>query len=150
MTTSTSTAHVLYRIFDAVDALLYVGITMRPVERLHDHAHREWWQEAVTIRLQSFASREQLREAERAAILSESPRYNIVLNGLPRRRWYSIEQVAEQVCGDTTWPKIKWLHRQIKNGRLTGVKRKGVWRFTDADVDALLDACSNMPKSVAS
>lgn len=138
------TDHVLYRMFAADDALLYVGITLRPVDRLRHHSKdKQWWSEVATIRLESFPSRESLEAAERTAIADESPRYNVALNGLPRRRWYSVEQAAEVVCGDAEWPSIRWMHRQIKNGRLSGRKQKGQWRFSDADLYALMDACSN-------
>lgn len=138
------TDHVLYRMFDPSGDLLYVGITMRPVDRLRAHSKdKNWWSEIATIRLETYPDQAALKEAERSAIRAESPRYNIVLNGLPRPQYYSVEQVAAAVCGDTTWPSIKWLHRQITSGKLSGRRTKGVWRFTDANVDALLDACSH-------
>lgn len=139
--------HVLYRMFNTADELLYVGVTLRPVARLRDHSKdKDWWSEVATIRLQSFPNRTLLLEAERAAIVSERPRFNVVLNGLPRRRWYSIEEVAESMCGDTKWPSVKWLHRQIKSGKLPATKRKGAWYCTDADIEAFIDACSNKPR----
>lgn len=136
--------HVLYRMFNLEDELLYVGITMRPVARLRDHSKdKDWWSEVATIRLTTYANATLLREAEQRAIRNESPRYNIVLNGLPRTRYYSIEQVTEEIFGDSKWPSLKWMNRQVKSGKLPGRKSKGVWRFTDADIEAFIDAGRN-------
>jgi hypothetical protein len=70
--------HALYRFFDAAGALLYVGITNNPSRRFTQHGvSREWWHEVETIRMQRFPDREAVLAAEKAAIQSESPRYNI-------------------------------------------------------------------------
>lgn len=78
MTTATR-PHALYRFFDASGALLYVGITNNPARRFTQHGvDREWWHEVETIRMQRFDDRESVLAAEREAIKTEQPRYNIV------------------------------------------------------------------------
>lgn len=68
--------HVLYRIYDAADSLLYVGATINPKERFADHQAREWWRDVATIRFEHYEDAESLTRAEKAAIEAERPRYN--------------------------------------------------------------------------
>jgi hypothetical protein len=71
--------HALYRFFAEDGALLYVGITNNPARRFAQHgAARDWWLEVATIRLEMYPSREAVLAAERAAIVAERPRYNVV------------------------------------------------------------------------
>ena len=73
----------LYRLFDASGRLLYVGITSRnPIDRLRAHSRtRWWWEQAVSVRLEHFHSREEAQAAESAAIKDEHPAYNVA--GVP-------------------------------------------------------------------
>lgn len=76
--------HALYRFFDATGVLLYVGITNNPARRFTQHGvDREWWHEVETIRMQRFDDRESVLAAEREAIKTEQPRYNIIHAGPP-------------------------------------------------------------------
>lgn len=76
-----SRLHALYRFYDAAGALLYVGITLNPGTRLRDHSHdKPWWYDVARIELARYDSRTQVLEAERRAIATERPRYNIVHN----------------------------------------------------------------------
>ncbi|MHA0288313.1 GIY-YIG nuclease family protein [Mycobacterium sp. C3-094] len=68
--------HVLYRIFNDADDLLYVGITNNPSSRFSDHRGKPWWQWVAKITVEHHASREELREAEAAAIRDEHPWFN--------------------------------------------------------------------------
>lgn len=73
--------HVLYRIFDEDDALLYVGITNNPKGRILGHqSDKPWWPSVSTITLAHFPDREALEAAERVAVATEKPRFNVVLN----------------------------------------------------------------------
>ena len=68
---------VLYRMFDAQDNLLYVGITNNPPSRFSGHRNAQrWWGQVATIRLATYPSRDALRTAEREAIIAEEPLYN--------------------------------------------------------------------------
>jgi predicted GIY-YIG superfamily endonuclease len=70
--------YVLYRMYDDRDRLLYVGATTRLITRLATHEQeRPWWDEVTTVRLERFATWEELAEAEKAAIQIENPRHNV-------------------------------------------------------------------------
>ena len=69
----------LYRVFDADDQLLYVGISRNPNGRFANHATRKpWWRETVaSIEITWLATRALAHEAEALAIRDEDPIYNI-------------------------------------------------------------------------
>lgn len=78
----------LYRAYDADGLLLYVGISNAPLLRLKSHQSSlqqstrvsKWFPQMDSYTLQPFCTREAVLEAEKKAILSEKPLYNIVLN----------------------------------------------------------------------
>lgn len=73
--------HVLYRFYSQPGELLYVGITNNPPSRFVQHrTQKDWWTEVSRIDLQSFSTRDDLAAAEREAIKSEHPRYNVTHN----------------------------------------------------------------------
>jgi GIY-YIG catalytic domain. len=68
----------LYRFFDAVGDLLYVGIANDPRPRWSCHAgEKRWWGEVHKKTLEWFATREEAEHAEMTAIVNEQPRYNV-------------------------------------------------------------------------
>lgn len=72
--------HILYRFYDDIGELLYIGLTANP-SRFGDHKREKWWfREVVWIRLQYFNNRDLLKAAEKAAILAEHPRHNVSHN----------------------------------------------------------------------
>lgn len=79
-------SHELYRHFDREGRLLYVGITNNPPARLANHRknpENPWWEalaEGGWTTYQRFASREELRAAERTAIKKERPLWNVQHN----------------------------------------------------------------------
>lgn len=74
--------HTLYRFFDAGGNLLYVGITCNPGRRMDRHrTDKAWWSEIVRVEMEQYSTREALAAAERVAITSEKPQYNIRMNG---------------------------------------------------------------------
>lgn len=78
--------HVLYRMFDESNALLYVGVTANFGQRMRRHqAEKPWWPFAVTIKLEHFETREAALNAERNAILHEKPACNVVHGQLSRQ-----------------------------------------------------------------
>lgn len=73
------TSHALYRFRDAAGALLYVGVTNNPSRRFGQHAAgKPWWHEVATIAMEPYPDRAAVLAAERAAIRTESPRYNVI------------------------------------------------------------------------
>jgi excinuclease UvrABC nuclease subunit len=71
----------LYRFYDANDDLLYVGITKFFEPRLKQHyRNAEWFFDTAFVRLEHFATRQEVETAESYAIKNENPRYNIAKN----------------------------------------------------------------------
>lgn len=69
----------LYRLFDENQELLYVGISMHVMARIHDHAkHKDWFSKVSTIKIERFNSRKEVEEAEKAAIKNEKPKHNVM------------------------------------------------------------------------
>lgn len=67
----------LYRLYDAADLLLYVGITGKPKSRWTQHtADKPWWPQVKRREVEWFDSRPLAARAEVEAILAESPAYN--------------------------------------------------------------------------
>lgn len=77
-----TSVHVLYRFYSATDELLYIGITNRPPDRFKCHQDsKEWWATVSRIEIENYSSREELAAAERKAIRSENPKFNVQHNG---------------------------------------------------------------------
>ena len=75
--------YVLYRFFDKDEMLLYVGITMNPVGRFKNHRwSKPWWTAISRISMEHFASVDEVKTAERNAIKSEHPIWNVIFNNI--------------------------------------------------------------------
>ncbi|MFI6105818.1 hypothetical protein [Streptomyces sp. NPDC051310] len=73
----------LYRMYDAADRLLYIGITCNQSQRWEQHRDKSaWWPLVVRKELTSLPNRQAALAAERAAILAEEPAHNV--SGNPR------------------------------------------------------------------
>jgi predicted GIY-YIG superfamily endonuclease len=71
--------HILYRMFGRGRRLLYVGITMNVEGRFHAHRRdKPWWRQVQRMTLEHFDTRAEAEAAERSAIKTEQPKYNIV------------------------------------------------------------------------
>ncbi|MEU1088919.1 GntR family transcriptional regulator [Streptomyces sp. NPDC005892] len=74
----------LYRLYDKLDRLLYVGIAGDPKTRWHRHASdKAWWPEVVTRDVEWFSSRELAAAAEVETITTEKPVHNRTHNYKP-------------------------------------------------------------------
>jgi len=68
----------LYRHFDAAGRLLYVGISLSAIYRLaQHHSGSRWAHKIATVTHKLFRTREEAIVAERKAIATENPVYNI-------------------------------------------------------------------------
>jgi hypothetical protein len=78
----------LYRMYDEVGDLLYVGISYHPRYRFEQHAaEKSWFLEVDHIDTEWYQFRDLAEDAENVAIWEERPRYNIA-RILPRNpRW---------------------------------------------------------------
>lgn len=69
----------LYRHYNVNGTLLYVGISSRHLVRLGSHAENADWRDMIaTVKVEHFDSREEALVAEREAIQSEEPLFNLV------------------------------------------------------------------------
>jgi predicted GIY-YIG superfamily endonuclease len=69
----------VYRVYDSADALLYVGVTASPQRRILRHRRAAWWTQAAYIEWEFFVTYGTAVDAERDAILTESPMHNKTL-----------------------------------------------------------------------
>ena len=70
----------LYRHFDKNNNLLYVGISLSTFNRLSQHKdHSGWFYGITNVTIEHFPTREEALAAERKAIKSEAPKFNIAM-----------------------------------------------------------------------
>ena len=68
----------VYRFFAADGTLLYIGCTVRGDQRIDKHRYSTpWFEQAANITLEHFGSWLAASHAEAAAIITESPKYNV-------------------------------------------------------------------------
>lgn len=92
-----------------------MGISRAFHIRLHSHSEREWFQEVVDIKLDRHPNRASAIEAERVAIETECPRYNVQHN---RAFYLVLSDTQEQVIRPT--PRhLAWLNQQLARDDLT-------------------------------
>lgn len=70
----------LYRYLSADGRLLYVGVSLNAALRAGAHRLRPWWHEVATITVEHYDDRGAALDAERRAILTERPAYNVTHN----------------------------------------------------------------------
>lgn len=94
----------VYRIFDADDVLLYVGMSVSPETRFTDHRTcKPWMQQAFRYEIVWFATRSEAEAEERRAIRCERPLHNAVHAARPIRAiipvvpgTYTMAEIAER------------------------------------------------------
>lgn len=68
----------LYRHFDGAGILLYVGISLSAINRLEAHRKTSpWFWNIARVEVQRFPTREQCEHAEKTAIDTERPLFNL-------------------------------------------------------------------------
>jgi excinuclease UvrABC nuclease subunit len=87
----------LYRYFDD-DTLLYVGISNRLPQRVREHAGDAWWEKTTRIDVEWLPTREAARVAERQAVTSENPAFNVYLRSIPEPYVTAHEQVKAKLA----------------------------------------------------
>lgn len=71
----------LYRLYDAEDRLLYIGITNSPDSRWKSHAHKSpWWPQVAAKHVEWLPTRQQAKREERAGVEEHNPPYNRIWN----------------------------------------------------------------------
>lgn len=88
----------LYRFFDKENRLLYVGISYHMERRLDQHRFQKPWGQIARIDVASYSTRLEAEQAERVAIQTEKPEWNVLHNsGRPTR------QVGGQIHDGEWW-----------------------------------------------
>ena len=72
--------YALYRHFDKDGALLYVGISRSAAARLAQHSKSPWDHLIARVDVESLDTRQAALKAERKAITTEKPIYNVTHN----------------------------------------------------------------------
>lgn len=70
----------LYRYYDQLGILLYVGITDRSIRRNDEHNAKEWWRFVVRQEVEHFPTRELALGAEKDLIIKKRPPFNVQHN----------------------------------------------------------------------
>lgn len=67
----------VYRVFDANNRLLYIGVSVNVFDRMNKHrSYAEWWPVASHGRVIRYRNRRIARHIEAVAIETEAPIYN--------------------------------------------------------------------------
>jgi hypothetical protein len=123
----------LYRLFNADDKLLYVGISMSALNRIGQHkTEKVWWHEVAKITIETHhVERQQILDIERRTIVAEKPRYNIKHAGgsLPT------EPVATSTGQGTPWTPLYAVGDVVAVG-LRNTPTCFIGSITDVDWDA--------------
>ena len=145
----------LYRHFDESRSLLYVGISLSTFNRLSQHRdHSDWFKTITNVTIEHFPTREEAMAAERKAIKSENPKFNIAMRKTMAeiekeqkaltKEQYRIEQLAmaerKQVVQRYVQHQLAYhlddlrgvlsmtkdeLHRHVAEGRLSTFEVEG-------------------------
>jgi predicted DNA-binding transcriptional regulator AlpA len=109
----------LYRLYDAQGALLYVGISGRPLHRVQHHrAKTAWGPEIATTTIEWLGTRQEALRAETRAIATEGPLHNVALN----------QARAERL--ESTLPVRLGLVASAEISAILGVSRQRVHQIT--------------------
>lgn len=84
---NSDTPQDLYRWFDKEGNLLYIGISTNAYGRAKQHkTTAKWWPNAANMTVVSYPSREDVEAAEKDAIRTEKPKFNIRHQLIPKTR----------------------------------------------------------------
>jgi predicted GIY-YIG superfamily endonuclease len=110
----------LYRHFEPDGDLLYVGVSLSPLQRSQTHTESAAWREHIClIVIEPFATREEALAAEETAIRDEYPKYNRTHNGHrhPLAELKRLRRRAMRAEGDELM-QIKRDYKKISQGRV--------------------------------
>lgn len=98
---SDQTPTALYRHFDDEGRLLYVGISLSPTYRLSQHrVSSAWFVRISRVEVEWFDDRGSAMAAEKHAIKSEKPEYNVVHKVSAKQQ--RMAELAEESCSELT------------------------------------------------
>lgn len=95
-------AYFLYKIFDADNQLIYVGMTDNIARRFIQHQSKEWFKLMTRFESFAFESEEKCKEAEADEIASSNPIYNKLhnkkINKWAQRGLYISDSVMQRMA----------------------------------------------------
>lgn len=98
----------VYRYYDINDRLLYVGMSISAVKRLQMHKSKARWIDRVTtIRIEKFHSKREALNAEKKAIETERPEFNVTYSNMEYPK-YPLSLAG--VCREFDIPYRKAVH----------------------------------------
>ena len=98
----------LYRHFNVVNQLLYVGVTASPGSRIHEHAANSGWFDKISnITIERYDTKDLALAAERLAIENESPKYNIALQNGKKDCRFELRMTTEEKTNLEQSAKVK-------------------------------------------
>lgn len=122
----------LYRAYSHEGVLLYIGISLSVFARLSGHSKTaNWFSSLAHIKVQHFATRRGAMEAEKKAISTERPLYNVqhsrekrkeaTLHTVPPEEFsYAAEELIRTLLRKTRWKRRKQANDSEYYVRLTG------------------------------
>ena len=115
----------LYRSFDSDHRLLYVGISGKWSERLHQHERESEWMELTDyVKIERFETREAVSKAEKLAVVNEKPIYNGQYSTTfvhPLNHWADLKKWIKSGKAEDDWHQD--LVRYIRSGAETYEKK---------------------------
>lgn len=75
----------VYRLLGVDGVPVYIGMSRCPANRIYIHRARAWWAEVADLTITWYPSKAEAFAAERAAIRTEHPQYNIAETPLFRQ-----------------------------------------------------------------
>lgn len=78
--------HYLYRVWNAENELMYVGVTINVRQRFTMHRAAGWWPEGAQHTVEEFPNRADAEAAETAAIIAEVPKLNVIHSTVNKMR----------------------------------------------------------------
>jgi hypothetical protein len=154
----------LYRFYDADATLLYVGITSGLVDRFEAHMKgKEWWRDVRNIVIERHETRADALHAERHAIQSEGPVYNVQHGTAPPAKSISYSGRGRDLASAAYlhYCLNAWNASNAAGGEIFGVTRQAFAKWIrygmpvarSAEAAALADAtervCATSPTRIA-
>lgn len=124
----------LYRAFDGDGRLLYVGIAAKWTNRWSEHARQSpFFFDVARLELSTHETRAAALEAERSAIIDESPLYNVVHNGKTTRRASTNAAPEMARCSDDH--PTRWSFASLKSGY---ERTTELWLYPELDCSSIV------------
>lgn len=96
----------MYRLFDAEDRVIYIGSTGNAEQRIATHRNTMWWGPTIhRVQIETFPNREAAMLAEREAVQTEFPRWNINLRNWNRPGW-TADNLADFITALENFPEV--------------------------------------------